>query len=83
MSKTNANRIVHRIKEKIKEGGKRNDIVPLYCEFILESMKLKDPLTEQCIVANQSIIIRWSESALIYIKEKAWKTLKSKGKKVK
>lgn len=51
---------------------KRDDVVPYYCELIEKD-------TEQSIIAhvNQRIITRWSVSALLYIKEQAWKALRN------
>lgn len=46
----------------------RNEVVPLYVDLIC-----KEATQAEIIELNQAIIKKWSNSALIYIKEKAWR----------
>lgn len=60
-------KIIHATGDK---RNKRNDIAIIYAEFI----KATNPHVDtNCTEMNKSIIDRWSNSGLIYIKELAWK----------
>jgi hypothetical protein len=52
----------------------RNDVVPFYAELIKSN---PNPNNEEVLRVNNLILSKWSNSGLIYIKEKAWKKLKS------
>ncbi len=60
---------------KMKEI-KRNDIALTYALAIISS----ENKTINWKLVNKSIIERWSESGLEYIKEKAWKLIEAKNK---
>lgn len=75
-----ANSISNKIIESLSNKCKRDEIVPLYCELINESAKLVDLLSEQCFKVNMAIKRKWSESAIEYIKVKAWKLYEKKVK---
>jgi hypothetical protein len=49
----------------------RNDVVPFYAELIKSNSNY-----EEVLRVNNLILSKWSNSGLIYIKEKAWKKLK-------
>jgi len=54
------------------EKLKRKDVVPYYVDLI-KSL----PNSEEVIRVNQLILSKWSNSGLLYIKEKAWASLRS------
>ena len=47
---------------------KRNDIVPLYVDLIKGNAS-----EEEVVFVNKKILSKWSNSGLLYIKDKAWK----------
>ncbi|RYF78884.1 MAG: hypothetical protein EOO39_00250 [Cytophagaceae bacterium] len=49
-------------------GMLRDDVVPYYTDLLIAEKS-----DQECARVNALIINRWSTSALIYIKEKAWK----------
>jgi hypothetical protein len=53
----------------------RNDIVPYYVALINGEA---DPSSKEVIRINSLIMEKWSASALLYIKEKAWKIVTPK-----
>jgi hypothetical protein len=48
----------------------RDRIVPYYIDLIIRD---NDPFSDEVKRINQLILSKWSNSGLIYIKEKAWK----------
>ena len=56
--------------EVIAAAKKRDDVVPEYANCILEE---DDYYPQDWKAINAAIIEKWSVSALVYIKEKAWK----------
>lgn len=50
----------------------RKDVIPLYVDLIKKGVGS----SPEIINFNMNIINRWSNSALIYIKEEAWKIIK-------
>lgn len=73
-----ANSISNKIIETLATKCKRDDITNLYCELINESAVQVDMLNEQCFKVNIAIKRKWSEAAIEYIKEKAWKLYEKK-----
>ena len=49
---------------------KRDDIIPVYVNLIRST-----PSQSEVQEVNNFIINRWSKSALIYIKDKAWRII--------
>lgn len=56
--------------------NKRDDVIPVYVNLIKNNSSQKDIQK-----VNNFIINKWSKSALIYIKEKAWKIVNDENKK--
>ena len=52
-------------------GMTRDAVVPFY-ERLIKS----NPTDEEVVRVNQLILSKWTPSGLIYIKEKAWQSLK-------
>lgn len=53
---------------------KRNDVVPYYIDLIEKTQH--DSGGEEVVRINNLILSKWTNAGLIYIKEKAWKSLK-------
>ncbi len=60
-------------KKEFKTCKFRQDVIPLYVKIIVE----KDAYPDWPAI-NAIIIERWSKSALMWIKEKAWKQIEAK-----
>lgn len=54
----------------------RNDVVPIYVKILEDGIS-----RDQIARINNLIIKRWSNAALIYIKDKAWKIYDPDGSK--
>jgi hypothetical protein len=54
----------------------RNEVVPIYVTMLQENVH-----PDQVRRINGLIIVRWSTSALLYIKERAWQIYDPDGKK--
>lgn len=72
---TNSIRPEELSKEYLKDMT-RNDVVPVYVKMLQENIS-----DDQVVRINGLIIKRWSASALIYIKDKAWKIYDPDGSK--
>ena len=56
---------------------KRDDVIPVYVNLIRST-----PSQSEVQEVNNFIINRWSKSALIYIKDKAWRIINKEYKNV-
>lgn len=64
------------ISKETIDGMVRDEMVPIYTHMLFDNAD-----SEDVIRINKMIIERWSTSALLYIKNKAWKAYDPDGKK--
>lgn len=58
-----------------RKGMRRDDIVPYYVDLIKRTRHDSPADKKEIVAYNQLIMSVWSNSALVYIKEKAWKEI--------